>query len=213
MSKSFKVDLTGKRFGRLTVLEFVPNGKNGNSYWKCRCDCGNEPIINGGLLKLGHTKSCGCLNREEKTKRIIKQSTTHNSSRTRLYNIWKKMKQRCYNSNHTYYRDYGGRGILMCDEWKNDFVAFRDWAMENGYADELTIDRIDNNKGYSSDNCRWVDKKSQQRNKRNNVYVEYEGEEKTLSEVAELLGMDNGTLWHRYKAGDRGEKLFRPKER
>lgn len=212
MSKSFKIDLTGQRFGRLTVIKFIPNEKNG-SYWLCRCKCGNEAIINSGLLKLGHTKSCGCLSREKSKTRIIRQSITHNSSRSRLYRIWKNMKQRCYNPNHNHYKDYGGRNILICDEWKNDFVAFRDWSMENGYADNLSIDRIDNDGNYTPNNCRWVDKKTQQRNRKNNVYVEFKGEKKTLSEVAELLGMDKGCLWHRYKAGDRGEKLFCPKER
>ncbi len=204
MSKSFKEDLTGKRFGRLTVLEFVPNEK-AKSYWKCRCDCGNIRIIQGTALKNGNTKSCGCYHSEVSAKRREKHKLTH----TRLYSVWNRMKQRCYNSNDKCYKGYGARGIKVCDEWRQDFKAFYDWAIANKYKSGLSIDRIDVNGNYEPDNCRWVDMKTQARNRRNNVLVEYEGEMMTLGEIAEQINIPYATLKTRYQNGDRGDKLFR----
>lgn len=205
MSKSFKIDLTGKRFGRLTVLEFVPNDKHA-SYWKCQCDCGNVTVVAGSHLKGGDVVSCGCWNREN----ISRLNLKHGCKGTRLYHIWDSMKARCFNSNQKYYKDYGGRGITVCNEWRNDFQVFYDWAMSNGYNDNLTIDRINNNGNYEPSNCRWADKKEQGRNKRNNIKVEYEGERICLSELAERVGIKWQTLFSRYQRGYRGDKLFRP---
>lgn len=209
MSKSFKVDLTGQRFGRLTVLEFVPNEKDCHSFWSCRCDCGKTVTISGNRLKNGDTKSCGCYNKEM----LKKANTVHGGAHTRLYRIWAGMKQRCYYPNTSYYYRYGGRGITICDEWKNDFVVFRDWAMSHGYDDTLSIDRIDNDKGYFPENCRFVNAKTQCRNRRSNTFVEYQGEMITLAEAVERTGIKKGTLEDRYRSGDRGERLFRPVEK
>lgn len=206
MSKSFKVDLTGQRFGRLTVLEFVPVPCTKRSYWKCRCDCGNEKTVETQKLLLFSTKSCGCL----KIERIIKQSTKHGGKSTRLYEIYKSMRQRCLNSNNPHYCDYGGRGITICKEWENDFTAFRDWALSNGYADNLSIDRIDNDKGYFPENCRWVDRKTQCNNRRSNIIVVFNNKQFTISEASELSGIKYNTLRDRYLRGDRGDRLFRP---
>lgn len=205
MSRSFRRDLRGQRFGRLTVLEFVPT-EGYRSYWKCMCDCGNIITVAGKRLGNGHTQSCGCLRKEQAAKRLYK----HGMRNSRLYRIWSKMKERCCNHNISGYKDYGGRGITVCEEWKNDFQAFYDWAMSNGYDDNLTIDRIDNNGNYEPLNCRWVGIEIQARNKRNNVYVEYNGEIITLTEASKLSGISLGTLHLRYSKGDRGEKLFRP---
>lgn len=201
MSKSFRKDLTGRQFGRLTVLKFVPNEKEG-AYWLCKCDCGNEVVVLGSYLKNGHTKSCGCL----KIKRFIK----HNLANTRLNKIWSGMKDRCYNPNNNRYKDYGERGIRVCDKWVNDFKAFYDWAMANGYADKLSIDRINVNGNYEPANCRFTDTKTQGRNRRNNVIVEYHGEKICLAEAAEMSGINKETFMKRYQRGDRGERLFRP---
>ncbi len=200
MSKSFRIDLTGQRFGKLTVLEFVPNDKQ-HSYWKCKCDCGNITIVQSNSLKKSRTISCGC----------NKGNSSHKMSGTRLYMIWKDMKKRCCNPKHKDFPNYGGRKISICLAWINNFIEFRDWAMANGYDDTLTIDRIDVNGNYEPNNCRWVDKKTQVRNRRNTRYIEYQGKQMPLAEVSELTNINYRALESRYyKRGDRGEKLIRP---
>ena len=205
MSKTFRKDLTGERFGRLTVVEFVPNDKP-SAFWRCICDCGNETIVCGCELKRGHIKSCRCFNKEK----VSEARTKHGKRKTRLYRIWLSIKNRCNNSKSDKYKDYGGRGIKICKEWENDFQAFYDWSMANGYTDELTIDRIDNDKGYSPENCRWADRKTQNRNKRNNIFVEYKGEYMSLAEASERSGINLKVLQCRYRNCERDERLFRP---
>ncbi len=205
MSKSFKVDLTGQRFGRLTVLEFVPT-EDRFTYWLCRCECGNTATVRAGHLKEERTTSCGCL-REE---RIVRLNRTHGNANTRLYKIYHGIKKRCLNPNTRNYNNYGARGITICDEWLNDFVAFRDWALANGYNDTFSIDRIDVNGNYEPSNCRWTDRKTQCRNRQRNVFVEYQGEMIPLAEAAERTGIDYKVLHFRYQHGDRGKRLFRP---
>lgn len=203
MSKSFYKDLTGQKFGRLTVLEFVPNNKP-HSYWKCKCECGQLKTIPTKDLK--KVTSCGCLKKEQNKKSNI----THGGFGTRLYECWISIKQRCQNPTSQAYKNYGGRGIKVCDEWLNDFTAFYNWAMNNGYSDELTIERIDVNGNYEPFNCMWTDMKAQARNRRNNIVLNYDGIDMTLIEIAEKLGLKYTTLHSRYTRGDRGERLFRP---
>lgn len=193
------IDLTGMRFGKLSVIERAedyvsPRGYRGVA-WKCRCDCGKDVVIRGCNLRNGKSLSCGC-NRIEHPNRL-----THGQKGTRLYAIWKSMKGRCYNKNNNSYRDYGGRGITVCDEWRENFENFRDWAITHGYAETLSIDRIDNNCGYSPRNCRWVDWYTQANNTRHNHLVSHNGQTLTLSEWSKSTGVP----YHRLK--DRINKL------
>ena len=185
LSKAKLIDLTGQVYGRLTVIKRVddyisPSGSR-KVQWLCKCKCGKEVIVTGNNLRKGNSKSCGCYNREL----LPKINSTHNASNTRLYHIWICMKDRCYNPKNKKYKDYGGRGIIICDEWINDFEAFANWAYDNGYIEnvsrgECTIDRIDVNGNYCQQNCRWVNQKVQTNNKRNNHYITYNGERHTL---------------------------------
>lgn len=194
-------DLTGMVFGRLTVLKEVGKQKPGCYLWECQCSCGNTShiIVDGNKLRSGNKKSCGCIRRE----RIIsrnKAGRNHKEEDERLYRIWKAMQHRCYNENDEHYHHYGGKGIVVCSEWLDNFENFRKWSMEHGYHDTLTIDRIDSNQNYCPANCRWTTQKLQTNNTSRNKYLVYQGRTQTLAQWCEELGLNYGRVKARLNA-------------
>lgn len=204
-------NLIGQRFGILTVIEDAGNDQRGNSLWLCQCDCGNTKVIRGSKLKEGQNLSCGCqwhAYNEKRNEGIRKSKITHGLSGRRLYYIYDNMMKRCYDQKSEKYPNYGGRGIIVCEEWRTDRQAFFDWAMSSGYSDDLTIDRIDVNGNYCPDNCRWATPKEQANNRTSNRYLEYNGETHTVIEWAELLGIPPGALYARIENGWTTEKAL-----
>lgn len=179
----------GEKINRLKLIEYTSNGKG-----IFLCECGTVKEISRYNVERGAVKSCGCLFKEHPN------NTKHSGSGTRLYIIWKGIRQRCNNPNCKIFKNYGGRGIKLCDEW-NDFNNFKEWAMINGYKDNLSIDRIDVNGNYTPDNCRWVTNKIQANNKRNNRLLTLNGTTKTMSEWSEETGIKVSTIWERLNKG------------
>lgn len=185
----------------LTVIcpaeDHIIIGGNCYTQWLCSCECGNRVVSRTAYIKSGNTKSCGCLvsvRAKEHIKALNKQQITHNGSNDRLYGIWLNMKHRCNNPNDPRYYDYGGRGITVCDEWVHSYENFRDWSVSNGYTECLSIDRINVNGNYEPSNCRWATAKEQQNNMRSNRFLTYNGETHTISEWAEITGINKSTL-------------------
>ena len=183
------IDLTGQKFGRLTVVQRGENSKAGKARWICVCECGNPTsvLVVGSDLMNGRTKSCGCSQAQTRIENG-KKNTTHGQSNTRLYKIWIGMKKRCYNPSSIDYKNYGAKGIKICDEW-HDFSVFNEWAIEHGYSKDLTIDRKDCAKDYSPENCQWSDILTQNNNKTNSHHLTYKGETKTMSEWCRELNL------------------------
>lgn len=213
------IDLTGQKRGRLTVIERSGTAASGHALWLCKCDCGNTYVVSSNQLGSG-TKSCGCLQRERAS---AVASTTNKSwvcaprknripiHLRRLHQTYRDMRTRCENPNNKRYSLYGGRGISVCDEWKNSFAAFVDWAESSGYNDALTLDRVDTDGDYCPDNCRWATQKVQNNNRRNNHIVEYKGETMTLHELSDRYGIGYKVLWARVHAGwDINDAVERP---
>lgn len=197
------IDLTGRRFGRLTVIERTKS-TNKNAKWLCQCDDGNYVSVFGTDLKSGKTQSCGCIHSEQLEQRNYK----HGLSDSKLCDVWRSMKERCYNPRVDQYKDYGGRGIIVCPEWCNEFQAFYDWAMENGYKEGLTIDRKDNNGNYEPSNCRWATRKEQNNNTRANHLITHNDKTQTLTQWAQEVHIKSHTLLARLNRGWSVEKAL-----
>lgn len=203
------IDMTGYKTGHITVIKRV-GSKNGQSTWLCLCDCGKEFIQYGGALRKGGVKSCGHLWKDKTERQKIAHSsiakTKHGDSFSRLYFVWLDIRRRCDSPNDVSYKNYGGRGIKVCDEWNSDYSTFKKWAVENGYnpeakRGECTIDRIDPNGDYCPSNCRWATMREQSKNRRNSYTITYNGETHTSSEWSEITGIPRNTIYSRYKRG------------
>jgi hypothetical protein len=197
------IDLTGQRFGRLEVISLAISDKR-KGYWNCKCDCGKEKTISVYNLINGSTRSCGCLHSEEVKERMTK----HGLSKTRLGQIRNDMQKRCYNPNQIYYKNYGGRGITVCEEWKTNPTSFYTWANNNGYEEHLTIERIDINGNYCPENCRWATETEQNNNKRSNHLITCKGKTRTMSQWSEITGISYSTLRGRQRSGWSDEKTI-----
>ena len=183
-------DLTGQKFNMLTVIERLPNNSANKVVWKCICDCGNTTTVTTGNLKNGSVKSCGCLVH-------IGHTTTHGMGNTKLYGVWGAMKSRCNNHNSRQYINYGARGIRVCHEWNESFESFYKWAVNSGYRDGLTIERVDNNGNYCKENCIWATPKQQAQNRRSCYTFEYGGKKQNLAQWCEELRLDYKLIHNR----------------
>lgn len=201
---STRIDITGQKFNRLTVIEY--SHTKGNAYWKCCCECGNETVVVGTKLRSGHTKSCGCLLVESRKECRI----THGMSRSDEHNTWCWIKTRCYNVNSASYPYYGGRGIIICPEWLESFDNFyKDMGPKPG--PQYSLDRIDNNGNYEPNNCRWATQEEQANNKTSNVEVTYNGKTQNISQWARELKIQATTIRARLRKGWAvGDALSRP---
>lgn len=199
----------GQKFGRLTVLglhHVLPyKRKNGiienRECYLCKCDCGKEIVTLKNSLRTGNTKSCGCLSAEKASIFCKSTKKTHGLTKSRIYGVWSALKRRCYYKKDNRYYCYGGRGISVCEEWKNNFMAFYNWAISNGYRVGLTIDRINVNGNYEPSNCRWITKKEQNLNRRTNRIIEYKGERHCVTEWADIMGLDSKKFYYRITHG------------
>ena len=192
------LDLIGQRFGRLLVIEkMVQRDRFKKVVWKCKCDCGNEHLINTKSLRSSNVQSCGWLR--------VELTTTHGKRNTREYSIWNQMKTRCFNSNHVYFNKYGGRGITVCNEW----MLFENFFNDMGLAPpKHTLERIDNNKGYSKENCKWATRKEQAVNRSSTKFLTFDGQTKSISDWAREIGIRIDTLHYRISRGWNIEKAL-----
>lgn len=202
-------DLVGKQFGRLIVVEMRrTDSPRRRVYWHCHCECGNEVEVETGNLVSGSTMSCGCLRREK----MAEQSFRHGHGRERIYKNFLGMHQRCENPNDKQFHRYGGRGIFVCDEW-HDFNNFYQWAISNGYKKGLTIDRKDVNGPYAPWNCRWATAFQQGNNRRNTIWITYNGKRQTISEWAIELNINRQTIYARHKKGLPPDQILAPTQK
>ena len=190
------IDLTGQVFGRLTVVDKAPNPEHKQTRWNCLCECGNASVVNSGDLRTGNTRSCGCY----KLDTLIERASTHSMSKTIIYGRWVNMRARCSNVSNKRYDDYGGRGISVCDRWRNSFQNFYD-DMGDPPTPEHSIERQDNDKGYTPCNCYWADRLAQANNKRNNRLLTHLGRTQTSAQWSRELGISEQSIHSRLRYG------------
>lgn len=190
-------------------LDTEKTEKTRRSYWICKCDCGNLKSVRGDSLSKGFIKSCGCLKKQQ-DEINLKREKIHGLYGTRIYHIWRGMKDRCYNPNAEKYKSYGARGIHVYEEWRNDVLSFYNWAINNGYSDDLTIDRIDVNGNYEPNNCRWATNIEQSRNKQNTLYYTIDGITKPFREWCDIYDINYKKAHSRLKryGKDNVDKIF-----
>lgn len=189
--------LTGQKFGKMTVLGRDTDRQSKRTYWMCQCECGKIKSCRADSLKQGAIVSCGCKKKAQDKINLVKHHS-HKQSGTRLYYSWQDMKKRCYNEGNSRYANYGGRGIKVCDEWKNDFTAFYQWAINNGYTETMTLDRINVDGDYEPNNCRWADVKTQCNNRTSNIKITIGNSTRTLTEWCEIFDVDYKKILARY---------------
>ena len=199
------VELTGKVFGYLTVIKREGSDNSGRAVWMYKCICGKFKTARGKDLVQGKITSCGCMKG--------KLNETHGLTNSKIYKTWISMKMRCENKNANGYKNYGGRGIAICEDWKDNFVSFYKWATENNYKKELSIDRINNDGNYEPSNCRWADRITQQNNTRSNHPITIKGETHNINQWCRIVGLPRTTIKNRLRYGWTGEKLLQPKKR
>lgn len=199
------IDLSGKKFGRLTALEICGRTHRGQCIWRCQCDCGNKKDVVSNSLQTGNTKSCGCIHKSKLSER--NKSFAIDYKKTRLYRIWGRMIYRCTNTASSDYSRYGGKGVKVCEEWMS-FSNFQEWANSNGYSDNLSIDRIDFDGSYEPKNCRWATSKLQANNKSSNNLITYNGLTKSLAEWAEEYNTDSSKIRYRLRRNWDINKVF-----
>lgn len=206
-------DLVGQRFGKLTVIKqagYTKVNKWGSRYalWLCKCDCGNYCRMDTGTIRRAGNHSCGCLGVEH-LKDMAEKNVTHGMSGSRLLGCYNGMISRCYRKKDIHYNAYGKRGIVVCDEWKNNKQSFINWALSHGYSDDLTIERVDVNGNYEPSNCTWIPMSEQYNNKRQNIMIEWNGEKHNATYWSRVTGINAGTIRWRYKHGWDVEKIFK----
>ena len=191
-------EMTGYKFNGCTVLSRAGSTKDKKAMWECVCYCGEHFVTAGKSIRLNLTKSCGCLNNKN-IKEIGAKNKTHGDSGSRLYDIWRGMKKRCRVTSTQSYKHYGAKGIDICDEWHDSYEVFKEWAIKNGYKDDLTIERIDSKGNYNPENCKWADWFEQANNRSNNIRMDYKGEKLTLSQIAKKMNISQQLLQYRLK--------------
>lgn len=192
-------DLTGQKFNNLKVIAYAYTNSHGETYWLCKCNCGNTKVVRRSHLINGTTKSCGCLMRYKLARRNKANAKYGGCSKTRIYSIWQGMKNRCLNVKTNGYKNYGGKGISICKEWLDDYMNFYDWAMNNGYNDNLILARIDINQDYFPENCKWLTAKEQARRTNKAEKIKFRGVTLGLAEWAEKLKINKNTLQSRLR--------------
>lgn len=199
----------GEKVSRYTVLERIrERGTKTKTYYRCICECGTEKTVRASVLGVT-TFSCGCLNKELSAARVVKMNTKHGKSRTPIYTIWNHMVERCYKEYSSRYKNYGARGIKVCEEWL-EASKFINWAYSNGYKEGLSLERVDVNGNYEPSNCKFIELKYQARNKVNTVWLEYNGSKITIPELSELSGISQSCIYKRHLRGKKNDELIKP---